>query len=107
MKQLPVALHPRHSTMKQRAAAILGRPPVLGMEAAQMLRDLWSRVSAELGDAQAGANKVDNNTRLLNRNQLTREVADGERLGEFRERVAIRDMSAQLNPTHQKRKLTY
>ena len=83
MKQLPVALHPRNSTMQQRAAAILSRPPILGMKAAQMLRDLWRRVSAELGDAQAGANKVDDNTRLLDRNELTREMADGEGLGEF------------------------
>jgi hypothetical protein len=76
-----------------------------------MLRDLWRRVSAELGDAQAGANKVDDNTRFLNRNQLAREVADGEGLGEFRERVAI-TVTCQLNSTQhtnttQKAKPTY
>jgi hypothetical protein len=68
MKKLSVALYPRHNTMQQRAAAILRRPAELAMERAHLLPLLVRSVSGEGGNAQAGADKVDNDSRLLNRN---------------------------------------
>ena len=87
MKQLSVALYPRHNTMQQRAAAILSRPTELGMQRANLLPLLARRVSDEIGNAEAGADKVNNDTRLVDRNQFASEIADGKRLGELGEAV--------------------
>jgi hypothetical protein len=83
MKKLSVALYPRHNSVQQRAAAILSRPAKLSMQRAHLLLQLVRSVPGEGGNAEAGADKVDNDTRLVHRNQLASEMADGKRLGEF------------------------
>jgi hypothetical protein len=60
------------------------------MQRAHLLPLLVRSVSGEGGNAQAGADKVNNDTRLVDRNQLASEVADGKGLGEFGKAVAAK-----------------
>ncbi len=81
MQQLAVALSPRCDGMKQRTAAVIGRPPDRLVQPVQILLELGRRVPCQVSDTETRADKVDDDTGLLDGDHLARQVADREDLG--------------------------
>jgi hypothetical protein len=81
-----MSFHTSHHAMQQCTAAVLRRAAKLGIEMVKVVLDIGRCVPAKIGHTETGARGVDDNTRLLDGQQLS-QVVDGKVLNQLGKRV--------------------
>ncbi len=93
-----MALSSCRDAMEQGTAAVVRGPAGCLVPLAEVLFELGRGVASEVGDAETGADEVDDDARLFDGDELAGEVADRKRLGKFGEGVPGTVSHAAQNP---------
>jgi hypothetical protein len=63
MEKTSMTFLARDGAVQERAAAVLGRPAILGTHLGESLAEVGRRIPVQLGDAETGADEVHHDSR--------------------------------------------